>query len=355
MHLSSGQAEKLTSFFCVLSISVLLCTLIPSVRAQGGTDYTGTGGRNTIQGRIYFPSGRQMDSPGVKVKLENAGSGELSVLADTNGSFSFRNLLPGSYAIVVDVGKDYEPVRESVYIDDPGASGLRTNIVTGGPPRVVTLPIYLIPKRNDSSTKPAVINAALASVPKQALDLYQKALESSQTNDNRRAIEQLKAALSLYPEFPVALNEMGVQYLKLGQPNEAVEAFRAAIKISPDAFIPRLNYGVALLEKNAFAEAEIQLREALKKNADAPTAHMYLGITLIKLRKYDEAESELQHAISSGGDSLSQVHRYLGGLYWSDKKYKLAADELEKYLRLDPKAADAEKIRSIIKDLRSKA
>src|SRR5207253_4479860 len=123
----------------------------------------------------------------------------------------------------------------------------------------------------------------------------------------------------------------------------AVEAFRAAIKISPDAFIPRLNYGVALLEKNAFAEAEIQLREALKKNADAPTAHMYLGITLIKLRKYDEAESELQHAISSGGDNLSQVHRYLGGLYWSDKKYKLAADELEKYLRLDPKAADAEK------------
>ena len=38
----------------------------------------------------------------------------------------------------------------------------------------------------------------------------------------------------------------------------------------------------------------------------------------------------------------------------STGKKQQAADELEKYLKLDPKAADAERIKGTIKDLRSK-
>jgi regulator of sirC expression with transglutaminase-like and TPR domain len=36
------------------------------------------------------------------------------------------------------------------------------------------------------------------------------------------------------------------------------------------------------------------------------------------------------------------------------KDHKRAADELETYLKLEPKASDAERIRAAIKDLRSK-
>jgi hypothetical protein len=38
----------------------------------------------------------------------------------------------------------------------------------------------------------------------------------------------------------------------------------------------------------------------------------------------------------------------------SAKRNKEAADELEKYLQLDPKAKDADQIRGTIKDLRAK-
>ena len=38
----------------------------------------------------------------------------------------------------------------------------------------------------------------------------------------------------------------------------------------------------------------------------------------------------------------------------SAQKNKEAVDELEKYLKLDPKAADAERIKGTIKELRSK-
>jgi regulator of sirC expression with transglutaminase-like and TPR domain len=83
---------------------------------------------------------------------------------------------------------------------------------------------------------------------------------------------------------------------------------------------------------------------------------MYLGITLISMRRYDEAEKELQRAVSlKGGDSMAQAHKLLGGLYWHKGQLKAAIEQLEVYLRLAPNAPDAEKIRTTVKELRSKS
>lgn len=60
----------------------------------------------------------------------------------------------------------------------------------------------------------------------------------------------------------------------------------------------------------------------------------------------DGAQSEFESVIKNGGDKLALAHRYLGGIYWRNKQYREAADELEKYLKLEPKMADAEKIRA---------
>ncbi len=91
-------SSRLFNLFSVLL--VLLPLLSASAQSGGGVDQTGTGGRHTIQGRIYFPSGRRSDTR-VKVKLENFNAGELSVLSDPNGSFVFRGLESGSYIVVV--------------------------------------------------------------------------------------------------------------------------------------------------------------------------------------------------------------------------------------------------------------
>jgi hypothetical protein len=83
----------------------------------------GTGGRHTISGRIYFPSGRRSDVR-VKVKLQSLNSGELSVFSDANGTFAFKGLDPGSYTVVVDAGADYEVAKEPVSIEnEAGTSG----------------------------------------------------------------------------------------------------------------------------------------------------------------------------------------------------------------------------------------
>jgi Flp pilus assembly protein TadD len=340
-------------------VLLLLLTASLPLYAQGGVESTGTGGKHKIQGRIYFPSGRRSDATSVKVVLESTSSERLFVLADLNGSFAFQSLSPGSYYLTVEAGEDYEPARESVVIEGfsvrsrtiPSAELARANV-----PRTFNVIFNLRLKRGaNSGSKPGVYNASLANLPKPAVELYEKALDSIRAGDSKRAIEQLKEAVSYYPEFALALNELGVQYLRLGQADKAAEALRASLRIKPDEFTPRLNYAIALLEKKETAEAEAQLREALKKNDASWTAHMYLGITLITLRRFDEAEKELQRSLSIGGDNLSLPHYYLGGIYWGRGDHKRAADELEKYLQLSPKAPEAERIRATIKDLRSKS
>jgi Tfp pilus assembly protein PilF len=340
--------------FAVFCCLALLWLWVPSVQAQagGGIDATGTGGIHTIKGRIYFPSGRRSDTR-VMVKLESYNSSELAVMSDSNGTFVFRGLIPGSYTVVIAGGDDYESVREPVYIDSDGNAS-RTAIRVPPVPRLYTVDISLRPKPN-SSVKPGILNVALANTPPAARDLYQKALNDSQAGDSKKAIEELQNALSIYPEFPLALNELGVQYLRLRQPDKAADVLSKAVKLAAQDFQPRLNYGFALMNLRRFAEAEAQLRTAIGLNNAAPTAHMYLGIVLAIQRKLEEGEKELKIAIASRSSEVALAHRYLGGIFLEKHQYQLAAAELETYLKQAPNAADAEWLRQKIKELHNKS
>jgi tetratricopeptide (TPR) repeat protein len=336
-----------------LLVSVVLVVFFPLAGyAQGGSASTGTGGNHVIQGHIYFPSGRRAEGS-IQVKLQSYGAGEISVMSDSSGSFTFGSLSPGSYTVVVNAGEDYETAQEAVFVD---TDANMSNIPAIGTSRRYTVMITLQLKRiAANSSKASVVNAALAEVPESARTLYEKSLELSRAGDTLKAIDSLKSAVSLYPKFPLALNELGVQYLKLGQASKAVEPLKTAVKLSPDAFTPKLNLGIALLEMRQFGEAETELREAVARNASAMTAHMYLGVALTRLRNYPEAEKELRRAIDLGGNQLGLAHYYLGGIYWGKGEYRQAADELETYLRLTPNARDTEKIRGTIKELRNKS
>jgi len=341
--------------------------------AQGsGRETTGNGGNHIILGKIFFPSGRRAEGT-IQIKLKSYSSPDITVLADSSGSFTFSNIAPDNYTIEVNAGKEFEVAHERLTVDPdlpppPGMSSVPTQ-------HRFTVMITLQPKREEARAKPGVLNAALAEVPDNARALYEKALTLSQSNDTAKAIDNLNAAISIYPNFPLALNELGVQYLKLGDASRAVEPLRSATKLRPEAFSPNLNLGIALLETHQFAEAEVQLRQALKISS-TPAAHMYLGLTLISMAKalkasgspsvasqrLDDAQRELETAIASGGENLAEAHHYLGGIYWrlADKSlqkrdYARAITEFETYLRLMPKAPDAERIRETIKELRPKS
>src|SRR5262245_9237913 len=73
----------------------------------GGTD-TGLGGGNAISGMVLMPSGQRVQTH-VSVRLQTSYKGDRIAVTDDNGSFVFRELPNGSYTIVIDKEKDYEP------------------------------------------------------------------------------------------------------------------------------------------------------------------------------------------------------------------------------------------------------
>jgi tetratricopeptide (TPR) repeat protein len=318
-----------------LLAALLLAAACAQARAQAiganRGDIGATGGTQVIQGHIISPLGKLPETR-IRVTLNGTNSTPRMATADDDGNFTFSGIEGGPYDLVIDAGKEYETAHESVYVD-------------AGKP-ISNVPIYLRPKPE--------ANPALAGVPKAALDSYMKAQDFSHKGDTKKAIEQLNAAVTQHPQFGLAYKELGVQYLKTGQLDKAIEAFQSALKLMPDDPYVQLDYGIALAQKRDYAGAETQLRAALSKVKNAGSGHMYLGITLIGLKRNDEAEGELLEAVKLGSEQLGLAHKFLGGIYWGKGDSKRAADELELYVKLTPKAADAERIRQTIKDLRAK-
>ena len=321
------------------AVLIMPAALVANAQAPGSSRGLASGdGINMIQGRVHLPSGQSVSGKTIKVSLESASAfGSMSTVADQDGTFRFTSLQAGDYTVVVDAGAEYEKAREPVSIYREASAGGRT----------IQVAIQLYP-RVDAS------NPLFASVPQNALSLYQKGSAAARKGDAKAAVESLSGAVAAYPNFPIALNELGSQYLILKQWDKAGETFEQLLKLKPEDVAGHLNLGIVAFNKKKMDEAETHLRKALELKSAGPAAHYYLGLIFISTKRYDEAQQEFEATISNGGENLPLAHKYLGGLYMSLHKSQQAADELEKYLKLDPKAADADRIKGTIKELRSK-
>jgi Flp pilus assembly protein TadD len=294
-------------------------------------------GTNTIVGQVVFPSNHEPPRR-CTVRLSSVRVGEFSTLTDDNGVFTFRRLREGSYFITVEAGKEYLPAQETVDLYDNRG-------------RTATVQIDLRLRPN-LIPKPAVLNAALAGVPKAAIDLYQKGVTSAAAGDLKKAVDELKAAIALHPSFVLALNELSAVYVNQNDLAAAEQALTTAIKYEPSNATLHLNCGYVLMLENKFADADHELYRALQLNDKSARAHVYRGKVLILLGKLTEAEAELRKAQTMGGDPGILAYRYLGELYSRMGDKAKAIEALETYLRLLPTAKDADEIRKILAQLR---
>ena len=318
---------------------IFTVAVIAYAQAPGSSRGLASGeGQHMIQGRIHFPPGQAAGDKTIKVSLESVSAfGSMSTVADQDGTFRFTSLTPGDYTIVVDAGPQYDRARESVSIYREASTGGRS----------IQVAIQMYP-RVDAA------NPLFANIPQNALSLYQKGSAAARKGDAKAAAESLSAAVAAHPNFPIALSELGSQYLLLKQWDKAGETFEALLKLKPDDVAGHLNLGIVDFNKKKMEDAETHLRKALELKSAGPAAHYYLGLIFISTKRYEDAQQEFELTISNGGENLPLAHKYLGGLYMSTHKNQQAADELEKYLKLDPKAPDADRIKGTIKDLRSK-
>jgi Flp pilus assembly protein TadD len=324
-------------------LSVVLFSFLIIVRAtaQGippgaASTETGFGGVNTISGMIVSSNGQRIEGR-ISVRLRTMTRGDSISTTDEHGNFVFRGVPSGDFMVVIDKEKDYEPFSQNVSVIQP----------RGMPPQNYYLSIRLI--RKGATIAKGVINADLARVPAPALALYNKAIELAKNGDRLGAIKQLQAAIAAYADFMLAYNEMGVQYLRLNELEKADEALRSALKIDPAAYMPMMNRAIVIFTMKRYGEAAPLLRKVVEVKEDQAVGHYFLGQTMAFLGRFDEAVKELTVALKLGGDEMKDAHKFLGAIYLQQGDRERAVTEFETYLKLAPKAQDAEQIRQIVR------
>ncbi len=340
------SGNSLAVFFLVILLGVVSGL---TVKGQSRTNATGTGGIHEIRGRIYLPNGKSLETP-LEVELQSTTFSTVKVYTDHGGSYSFQALAPGNYTVVINGGDSFETTREYITIDTEVQGTIRM-VPT---PKIITVPIYLQQKRGELQ-RTGVLNAKWSSVPKGAIERYEKGLELVRAEKTAEAVIEFKQAVVISPSFSPAYTELGKIYLKKGQLDEAIISFRSALRIDAKDFDAKLNYGIALLNKKDSAAAETELAEAALMNRSAAAPHYYLGLLFLQRKNLDISQKAFETAKQLKNEkSFPLLHRCLGGIYASKHMNKLAVAELETYINLEPQAKDADRIRQTIADLRSR-
>ena len=327
--------KKRKTYFLLVKFVLIAIFSLP-VFAQQGIELGATAnrGKNVIQGRIFYPSGRPADKR-IKVTLQSVSINDGFTLSDEQGVFVFRRIPSGTYRITIDAGKEYEIVTETINIIEPSRRQDNRNDVI--------YPVQVFLKTKSTTSAPTdTVNAALAGTPKPALELYEKAQAAVKEGDKQKAIEFLEQAVKKHPQFAEAYKELGVLYMMTNNFDKAVDAFREAVKITPDNFSYRLNLGYALLQSNKVKDAKEELLKATAINNKSTIALVQLGKAQIMLKEYDDAEKTLFQAINLGGSDVAMAYRFLGVLYNDKGDMARAVGAFEKYLSMSPNTKDTD-------------
>ena len=298
-----------------------------------------------IEGTVYGPDSKAIAN--VVMTLQNhAGAQVDQDITKSDGRYRFSGIVAGIYYISVKAADaQIQPQVQRIELINSGVS------VQNFSKERFDFTLKSIP----GSDKSAVVGTVFAqAVPSGAEKEYLSAINSVTKGDKGEAINKLKKALDLFPTYFMALQQLGLLYVETEKDQLAIEPLKKALEINPKGAQSHLGLGMAYVNLDRLNEAVTELNIGLGLDPRLFNAHLYLGIALITMGKLDDAEKSLKQAYAVGGAQARSAHLYLASIYDKQKEYQKAINELELYLKENPKASNAEKIREAITKLKAK-
>jgi len=300
---------------------------------------------NSISGHVS--NDRRAPVADLRVELLNEVDSVIrTVKTDGSGLFVFRKLSDGTFQVRVQTsGTNYISQTKRVELARPHGFGaafeeLDFILTTGG--------------NTGSIAKPGVV--FVQDVPEPARKQYQKASELlGKSNRRQEAFVALNSAIEIFPQYFDALELLGTEQVKDGQYDAAVPLLTRALQVNARAFASSFALGVAQYNLKQLQPAIESLRRAVLLNEKSINANLWLGIALRQTSRLDEAEAYLKRADVLAESKLPEAHWQLALLFNQLKRYKEAADELEKFLKVQPDARDVELIKKLIQRFREQS
>jgi Tfp pilus assembly protein PilF len=322
-----------------LCAGILFLALFGGPAAAQGLENT----KADIRGQVMMPNGDPAQIV-ILVKLsgEDGQRPPESFYTDSKGRFGVRDLRQGMrYTFVVESdGKNWATSTENVYITQETHSFVMIHL----------RPLLTSPIPDRPSISATELNQI---VPPPALRVYEFAVQQLAAGDLARARKQFERAIEMFPDFVEARSELAVVHMRQDSLASAETLLRRALEIDPSAVRPLLNLGLCLYRQQRFAEALVPLERGVQLKPINPNGNLLFGITLVAAGNDALGEPVLRKAYEQGGKYTAKAQLYLSQLYARQKKYDLAAQALDIYLRDIPGAPDADSLRATLTKLRA--
>lgn len=275
---------------------------------------------------------------------------------DAAGRVSFLGLENGRYKVkVLPYSTEYLEETQEVVLSSvsatagSGSDRQQVDIYLRPGERIVTGPF---------AAAPGTVFAQ--EIPKAARKAYEEGLNFLREKKESEGLASLRQAIELFPSYYLALDRLGGEYAIRGTANRsyleaALVLLAKALEINPRSPSAAFGLGWTQYHLGRNAEAIETLRKAVNLNPKAVDCYLWLGKALKQGGNIAEAETVFKKANDLADKKSSEAHWQLAKIYSDQKRYQEAADELEMFLKVQPNAADAERIRVIIKQLRDKA
>ena len=312
-------------------------------------------GRNTISGTVYGESHRPVADINVEL-LDDVNSTLGRAKTSASGRFTFGGLPNGRFKVkALPYGTDYMEQTQEVILAS-------VSVVAGRGSDFQNIDIYLRLNEHGHpgpfTTAPGVI--FVQDVPPAARKLYEDGVRYLGDKKEKEGFESLKKSIEIFPNYYLALDRLGAEYAIRGTSDRSyLEAglilLTKAVEVNPRGLRSLFGLGWTQYQLGLNAEAIETLTRATTVYGKAADPYLWLGRALRRASMQDRAEAAFKRANDLTNGKGADIHWEMAGLYRDQKRYKEAADELELFLKAKPKAADAEKVKALIKQLREKS
>ena len=158
-------------------------------------------------------------------------------------------------------------------------------------------------------------------------------------------------AVELLPQFFEAWFNLGVAWGDAEQPEKAARAYTEALRIEPVSIAAHRNLGRAYLRAKQPGKAAEAFSGMVRLMPGEASYRNDLGEAYRQLNRLDDAEASFKMALELS-PSYGPAYFNLGLIYAASDRNGLAVSHFDSYLRQNPSASDAPKVRGWIEKLR---
>jgi tetratricopeptide (TPR) repeat protein len=296
-------------------------------------------GRGRVDGVVKNEKGEPVADATVKLRWGKSGKGGPDVKTDAKGKWSYFGLAGGPWDLDFEAS-GYRPRQIQVSLSEGGRN---ETVIIALEPEPQAAPA---PAGAPAAPQFEVGGQKISAETKDALEAGNAALASKNWTAARE--NYVRAAAELPDNGPL-LQRIAMAYLGEKNKDEALRYAKMAAEKSPQDPGPWQIIAEVEIEKgNAAAGLEALSKIPPEKIVDN-ALYLNAGVHLYNKKQLAEAEAAFDKAIAVKPDAAAYYYRGLTRL--QEKNNAGAKADLQKALELDPKGADANDIKDLLKTI----